>query len=287
MSTPPEQPSASPYSPPPQGSGGYGTPVPPQHNPYAQTPPAPGQAAGQAPGQLPGQAPWPAPGAAPGAPGAPAGGGRGGAGKAVLWAAVGAVIASAAWGGALFLRKDSGGADLRGYKVVNDLCTSSDLSPFAPDYQGSSSHTAYSSKGSSVDSMTCSLSMETPTGAADPESAYTFTQVDLHKKTDPGGEFTDTWKGFSQHKDEKYTVTSLPGLGDEAYLITADSLTSTDSGERYVTVAVRDGWTTFSMNWTQFGDMDNAASAARKPTIDKVTGWVEASAKGTLAKLKK
>jgi hypothetical protein len=64
-------------------------------------------------------------------------------------------------------------------------------------------------------------------------------------------------------------------------------LRGNSSGERYVTVAVRDGWMTYSMNWTQFSDYGDASASARMPAVDKVAQWAEASAKGTLAKLKK
>lgn len=44
---------------------------------------------------------------------------------------------------------------------------------------------------------------------------------------------------------------------------------------------------TYSMNWTQFSDYGDASASARMPAVDKVAQWAEASAKGTLAKLKK
>lgn len=314
MSTPSEQPSGSPYSPPPQGPGGYGSPVPPQQNPYAQDPPAAPQGPPQGPpvsppGQpvpsaygpgVPGQAPpgYPVagpgvppapPGAVPGAaptapPGAGGAGRRGNAGRAVLWTVVGAVVASAAWAGGVLLLRGGSDADLRGYHVVGDLCDSADFSPFGPDFKPSSSHTAYTSKGDALDSMSCSQSMEGDGGTSS-LSAYTYVQFDLHKKTDPAAEFTDTWKGYTQHKDEKYEVAPVSGLGDEAYVITADSLSSA-SGERYATVAVRDGWMTYSVNWTQFTSFSSDSSSDSQPSVDKVTQWLKASAKGTLAKLR-
>jgi hypothetical protein len=207
-------------------------------------------------------------------------------GRAALWTVVGAVVASAAWAGGVLLLRDGGSdADLRGYHVVGDLCDSADFSPFGPGFKPSSSHTACTSKGDALDSMTCSQSMEGDSGASS-LSAYTYLQFDLHKKTDPGAEFTDTWKGYTQHKDEKYEVTPVSGLGDEAYVISSDSLSSA-SGERYVTVAVRDGWMTYSENWTQFTGFSSDSSADSQPSVDEVTQWLQWSAKGTLAKLRK
>lgn len=306
MSTPPDQPSASPYpnspsgpggsaaSPPPeQTPGGYGTPVPPQHNPYAQPspygPPGYYAPAGAPPG-MPGVPGMPGavgmPGGVPGGP-QPAGRRRRGAGRALLWVLVGAAVASAAWaGGVLLLNKDAK-ADLRGYKVKPDLCDTADLSAFKPDYTPSSSHTAWSATGKSLDQMTCSESMDA-SSSSDGESGYLYIYIELNHKTDPEPEFADTWLGYKQHKDETYDVVPVSGFGDEAYLVTEDSVTSSDgssSGDRYITLALRDGWMTYYINWNQFGS--SSSDSTPLPSVDQVTDWLKTSTKATLVKLKK
>lgn len=319
MSTPPDQPSASPQSdsadesasspvPPPPGPGagqapgdqtpigqapigqapigqapgGYGapsayaTPVPAQYNPYAQPVPY-GPQAYAAPAGVP----------------QPPSGRRGGAGRAVLWGVVGAVLASALWGGGVLLLRGSGTkADLRGYTVKSDLCDTADVSAFKPGFTPSDSHTAWSAKGDSIGQMLCNESMDEPAGSGSASDAYLEIYVELNHKTDPKPEFSGIWLGYRQHKDEKYTVTPVSGFGDEAYLVTADSLTgsSTNSGERYVTLALRDGWMTYYMTWTQYTSFSSSDSGSADlssvATVDQVAGWVKASTTATLAKLK-
>ena len=283
MSTPPEQPNPSPYqNPPDQGSGpapgppqvgGYGTPVPAQHNPYAQPSPYGPQPAGY-------YAPPGAPGMPPGPPGQPGGPQRrGGAGRAVLWAVVGAVVASALWGGGvLLLGKDSKAkADLRGYTVTNDLCGAMDVTPFQGTYpKEDDDPSKYTAKSPSVDEMYCDEGLEkTDSTFAD---SYLSAEMDLHKKTDPGPEFGDSWRNWSQH-DAGYKVTPVSGYGDEAYLITSDT-----GGSRYVTFTVREGWMTFQMGWSVYST--TGTDATDLPTVADASKWLETSTKVTLAKLK-
>jgi hypothetical protein len=258
--------------------GGYGTPVPAQHNPYAQPgpygPPAGQPGAGQPPGYY-GQPGIPG---APGAPGAPRG--SGGAGRAVLWAVVGAAVASALWGGGvLLLGKDSSTKpDLRGYAVKDDLCSATDLSAFKSTYsKDDDDPTKYSAKSDSLDEMYCNEGLE-KADASYPD-AYVYVQVDLHKKTDPKGEFGDAWRSYSQH-DSDYHVTPVAGFGDEAYLVTDDS-----SSSHYVTLAVRDGWMTYSMQWSAYGSTDSSDSSDL-PSVEDATGWVKSATRATLPKLK-
>lgn len=291
MSTPPEQPSPSPYqSPAGQGAnpgpipgqptvGGYGAPVPPQHNPYAQSGPY-----GQPPAAAPPAGYYPPMPGMPGAPGTPgAAPGRGGAGKAVLWGVVGAVVASALWGGGLLLFGKDGkaSADLRGYTVQKDLCATQDISAFKSSYPTDDDDpTKYTAKSESVDEMYCDVGLEMEGSTY--SDAYLSVQVDLHKKTDPGPEFADTWRTYSQHDDD-YKVTPLigvAGLGDEAYLITEDGTSS-----RYITLAVRDGWMTYSMRWSAY-DTSSDTDSTTMPTIDEASDWVKSSTKATLPRLK-
>jgi hypothetical protein len=200
----------------------------------------------------------------------------------VLWAVVGAVVASALWGGGvLLLKSSSASADLRGYAVKSDLCGTVDLTAFKQKYpQDDSNPSTYTTKGEALDDMSCSEGLEySGSSYAD---AYLYVQYSLHKKTDPGPEFTDTWLGYKQHSDSKYVVTPITGFGDEAYLVTEDTVSS-NSGDRYVTLAVRDGWMTYSMNWSQYA---SSLDTTPLPTIDEATAWVKAATTATLPKLK-
>ncbi|MEV6009999.1 hypothetical protein AB0M29_24690 [Streptomyces sp. NPDC051976] len=283
MSTPPDQPSASPYQNPPP-AGGYGAPVPAQHNPYAQ--PAQPSAYGAQP------APY---GAQPGPYGqvAPSGAGRGGgAGKAVLWAVVGAVVASGLWGGGvLLLHKDAGKADLRGYTSKSDLCAASDLSAFTSQYpKPDDSPTKYGTKGDALTQSYCSESLKKDGSTY--SDAYLSLELDLHKKTDPSAEFADLWQSYKYRgSDSKYQVKPVTGFGDEAYLVTQDTVTSlsdgTQSGDREVTLAVRDGWATFSMSWSAYASSLNSSSTTTVASLSDATTWVETATRATLPKLRK
>ncbi|MEU9339644.1 hypothetical protein AB0D74_00250 [Streptomyces sp. NPDC048278] len=266
----PPQPTAYPY-PSPQS--------PPAQNPYAQPtvvgqPVPPPQANPYA--VQPGYG-YPPPAAAPAT-------GGNAAGRAVLWAVVGAVVASAAWAGGLFLTGGLGSsADLRGYRAPANLCSSADYSSFKDEYPvDDSSPTKNVMKDPALEQSYCSLSLKkTSTSYGD---AYLSMEVDLHKKTDPGPEFTATWKNYGDsHSD--YDVTPVQGIGDEAYLVTQDTSNgSTTSGSRYATLAVRDGWMTFTMYYSAY--FSTYDSDTDPPTLDDVTGWLKTDTKSTLEQLK-
>ncbi|MFJ9711514.1 hypothetical protein [Streptomyces sp. NPDC101234] len=300
MSTPPQQPPSSPQQPaqppdqppvipaqqpqaaqPPQPTAyPYPNPQsPPPQNPYAQPtlvnqPAQPQQANPYA--VQPGYG-YPPPAAAPS-------GGTNTAARAVLWAAVGAVVASAAWAAGLFLTGGFGDkADLRGYTAPANLCSGADYSSFKEEYPADdSSPTKNAMKDPALDESICSLSLK-KTGSSYAD-AYLSLQVDLHKKTDPGPEFTATWKNYGDsHTD--YDVTPVQGIGDEAYLVTQDTSNgSTTSGSRYATLAVRDGWMTYSMSYSAY--LSSYESDTNPPTLDEVTGWLKSDTKATLQQLK-
>ncbi|HEY5834517.1 hypothetical protein [Streptomyces sp.] len=246
--------------------------MPPQHNPYAQPSPYAPQG-------------YYAPGAPP--PGAAQpGGGRGGrAGRAVLWAVVGAAVASALWGGGVLLLggSDSASADLRGYRTKSDLCATADLSAFEAKYpQADSTPTGYTAKGESLDRMSCDKGLEM--AGSSYADAYLSIDVDLHKKSDPAPEFADAWLGYKQH-GASYVVTPVGGFGDEAYLVTEDTVTS-GSGDREVILAVRDGWMTYSMSWRVYVSSYDTDQGKTAPTVGEATEWVKAATRATLAKLR-
>lgn len=266
----PSQPTAYPYPGPqsaPPGNfyaqptlvGHPGQPQPPA-NPYTQAPPY-------------GPAPAPPPAT-----------GGGGAGRAVLWAAVGAVVASAAWAGGVFLLGGTGGsADLRGYSAPANMCSSADYSSFKDEYtQDDSAPTRTSLKDQALDESYCSVNLK-KTGSSYAD-AYLYMQLDLHKKTDPGPEFTATWKNYGEsHKD--YDVDPVEGIGDEAYLVSQDTSSgSSSSGSRYATLAVRDGWVTYTMSYSAY--LSSYSQDKTPPALTDVTDWLKTDARATLKQLR-
>ncbi|MEU8654635.1 hypothetical protein [Streptomyces sp. NPDC048737] len=289
----PAPPSAYPYpnpqSPNPGTAGSFpppAAPVPGQQNFYA-TPTLVGQ-----PGRL-------GPPGPPGGPGQPAVGypygqqgpypavpppsGGGGAGRAVLWVVVGAVVASAAWAAGVFLvgGKDAE-ADLRGYTAPANLCSSTDYSSFEteyPDSDGSPTHNAL--KDAVLDESYCSINLK-KTGSSYAD-AYLSTQVDLHKKSDPGPEFTAMWKNY-QERYPGYDVETVEDIGEEAYLVSQDTTSGSTSGSLYATLAVRDGWTTYTMSYSSY--LSSYDEDKDPPSLEQVTDWLKADSKTTLDQIK-
>lgn len=307
MSTPPQQPPASPQQPEPAAPQQPGSAAPQQSDsaapqppvappqptaypyPNPQSPPPPNPYAQPTLVNQPAQ-PTPAnpyagpPGYGYPPPAAPPSGRGGAAGRAVLWAVVGAVAASAAWAGGLFLTGGFGtAADLRGYQAPANLCSGADYSSFKDEYPvDDSAPTKNTLKDPALDESSCSLSLK-KTGSTYAD-AYLSMQVDLHKKTDPGPEFTATWKNYGDsHTD--YDVTPVRGMGDEAYLVTQDTSSgSTTSGSRYATLAVRDGWMTYTMSYSVY--LSSYESDKNPPALGDVTGWLKTDTKSTLEQLK-
>ncbi|MEW2133835.1 hypothetical protein [Streptomyces sp. NPDC005435] len=266
----PPQPTAYPY-PNPQS--------PPQANPYAQ----PGNPYG--PPAQPGT-PYAPPvqfGPPPGSPpGPPAGGGGGAAGRAVLWAVVGAVVASAAWAAGVFLIGAPGAADLRGYSAPSDLCTSADYSAFKDEYPSTGTAPTHSSlKDPALHESYCSVGLK-KTGSSYSD-AYLSLQLDLHRKTDPGPEFTATWKNYDD-SHAGYDVRAVEGIGDEAYLVSRDTTSGSSSGSRFATLAVRDGWTTYIMGYSVYLTSYNTDQSP--PALDDITDWLKSDTRATLKRLK-
>ncbi|WP_405581403.1 hypothetical protein [Streptomyces sp. NBC_01190] len=203
----------------------------------------------------------------------------------MLWAVVGAAVASAVWGGGvLLLRRGSSAGGLNGYTLTENLCKNTDVSAFKSTYpQDDATPTGSTVKGKAVDDMSCSVGLEMASSSY--PDAYVYVQYSLHKKTDPGPEFTDDWLGYSQQAGSRYDVKPISGYGEEAYLVTQDTVT-TSSGDRYVTLAVRDGWMTYSMNWSQYASSLDTQNGTTVPTVDQATAWVQAATKATLPKLR-
>ncbi|MFI1704900.1 hypothetical protein ACWDDN_31705 [Streptomyces griseoruber] len=308
MSTPPEPPqqptppsdapappSAYPYpspqTPGPGGPLGFPPAAPaPQGAPqsvYAQptlvgVPAQPGQ-----PGQ-PGQPPQPQ----PGNPylqqgpypvvGPPPASGGGGAGRAVLWAALGALVASAAWAAGVFLIAGADKADLAGYTAPSNLCNAIDYSSFKEEYPtNDGAPTRNRLEDDALDEGLCSISLKKTTSTY--ADAYLYAQLDLHKKTDPGPEFTAAWKNYGD-SHTGYDVETVTGIGDEAYLVSNDTTSGSSSGSLYATLAVRDGWVTYTMSYSAYYSSYDADTDP--PTLDEVSDMLRTDTRTTLADLK-
>ncbi|MEI5523008.1 hypothetical protein WB401_05350 [Streptomyces brasiliscabiei] len=259
-------PTAYPYPNPQSPPAGYGpavAPVPAQAPPYGQP------AGGYPPGGYP---PY---GAAPA---------TGAGGRAVLWVLLGAVVASAAWaGGVLLLGKGDSEADLRGYTAKSDLCPSVDYSSFKNEYPEEDTAPVNNSlEHEALDQGYCSISLK-ESSTSSLSDAYFSVQMDLHKKTDPGPEFTALWSEYDQRYDD-YEVDKVDGFGDEAYLVTEDTTSGDDnSGSRSATLAVRDGWMTYEMRWSAYGSTYDDVSM---PEVDDVVEWLKTDTNATLDNLR-
>ncbi|MFI9247416.1 hypothetical protein ACIGXF_33660 [Streptomyces sp. NPDC053086] len=266
----PPQPTAYPYPHPQSPPAGafyaqptlVGQPVPGQPqpgNPYVQAPPY---------GPVP--------------PVPPAGGGKG-AGRAVLWAAVGALVASAAWAAGVFLIGGKGdSADLRGYSAPKDMCSSGDYSSFKEEYtENDSSPTHTSLDDTALDEGYCSLGLKK--SGSSYADAYLTMQLDLHRKTDPGPEFTATWKNYGD-SHTGYDVDPVEGIGDEAYLVSQDTAKASSSGSRYATLAVRDGWVTYTMSYSAY--LSSYDEDKDPPALTEVTDWLKTDTRATLKQLR-
>ncbi|WP_235882729.1 hypothetical protein, partial [Streptomyces apricus] len=211
-------------------------------------------------------------------------GGKSSAGRAVLWAAVGAVLASALWAGGILLLDPLGDdPELAGYRARANLCSSVDYTALRAEYaEEDDSPTHNALKHEAIDQSYCSISLK-KTGSSSYSDAYLSVQMDLHKKTDPSAEFTALWSEYHQ-RYEDYEVEKVSGYGDEAYLVTEDTTTgSSTGGSRAVILAVRDGWMTYQMSWSVY---TTSYETSTPPAIGEVSRWVKSDTRSTLENLR-
>ncbi|MFD9460035.1 hypothetical protein [Streptomyces sp. NPDC060027] len=253
-------------------------PEPAPGNPYPA--PGPANSYGPPPTYAPAQ-PY-GYGQPPGFPPPP--GGKGTAGRAVLWAAVGAVVASALWAGGVFLLRPLGDdPDLAGYRAKANLCSAVDYTALRTEYtEQDSAPTHNALKHKAIDESYCSISLK-KSSSSSYSDAYLSVQVDLHKTTDPSAEFTAVWSEYSQRYDD-YEVEKVSGFGDEAYLVTEDTTSgSGTSGSRAVILAVRDGWMTYQMSWSVY---TSSYETTTPPEVGDVSRWVKTDTRSTLENLR-
>ncbi|MFI0905334.1 hypothetical protein ACH4TE_17565 [Streptomyces sioyaensis] len=228
-------------------------------------------------------------------PGAPEGAGRTKAGW--LWAISGAVAASAIWASVLFATggfSDEPSPDLAGYGYTVDLCADTSLAPFENAHFKTKASTSSKDANpqrsgaqlNTMDTMSCNVSLEAEnagSGSSDYSSTWMYNTVTLHKKADPAPEFADSYRSYEkQETSTRYTVENVPGIGDEAYLVTRRDDGSSSSSS-YVILAVRDGWVTFQSTWSSYA---SSSSTARQPTPTEVATMLKTSATETLKRLR-
>lgn len=176
-------------------------------------------------------------------------------------AAGAAALASVVWAGSLFLtgywRHDA--PDLHGYRLDTSPCAGSALTPLTDAIVALDSATAPAAgqpgataarfeRGSSVDRGTCSLTVSAPADRGGTVRYAADVLVDLHKKTDPRPEFEDRRRLSDAGLVPVDTIVSVPGLGDEAYLLTP--------GEQTQQLKVLHGGAVFVLTFTAYSDFN-------------------------------
>ncbi|WP_405163735.1 hypothetical protein OG203_01015 [Nocardia sp. NBC_01499] len=173
-----------------------------------------------------------------------------------LWA-LGAVVGVATLAAvcAFGSRRADPAPDLRGYHYVDNLCAITDTAPYAhagfalaPSSPARLKYPVHQTRlHPAVDSMSCAIRLAPPGPGERADDTTLMVNASVHKRADPGPEFTarfETWTQAELAQDD--TVTKVDGLGDEAYVVRKQSEHAKNTG---VTLAVRDGWTTFEISW--------------------------------------
>ncbi|MER5864548.1 hypothetical protein [Kitasatospora sp. NPDC002040] len=174
--------------------------------------------------------------------------------RPLLWGALSALLTSAIWAVAvltvpgLVTLPERRSPDMGSYRVVDDLCTTAKLNRFTqlyPAQSGTPYH--YSTRHAALDDMYCSKYLKKSTGETEYSSLYM--QAQLHRQTDPRGEFEAQQSGLRQRK---YLITEVPELGDQAYVGYLDDRSSSDRTWHYLTqvLYVRDGGLTYYLSWS-------------------------------------
>ncbi|MEV6651223.1 hypothetical protein [Streptomyces sp. NPDC051219] len=160
-----------------------------------------------------------------------------------LWALGGAVVASAVWAGGLYaLSGDDRGPDLRGYRVNGDLCDEAQVPALARELgRREDEPLGAVHPHAAVDRANCSIAFGEPTASKDGWFlAYSaWAAVELHKETDPAAEFEANLVPHELYPGV-VTRTEVPGLGDQAFVVTDDALTGPQ-------LVVRDGGAVFTL----------------------------------------
>ncbi|WP_175407719.1 hypothetical protein [Streptomyces sp. TRM64462] len=133
-----------------------------------------------------------------------------------LWALGGALTASALWAAGLVAYQGRG-PDLGGYRASDDLCAEAELPALvtALGERGTGGGLDEEARHEALDESRCSMTLGPPRAQYDVGLSY-----ELHKKTDPGPEFSAREGSVPGYRPPTVRV---PGLGDEAFFTDADT----------------------------------------------------------------
>ncbi len=231
---------------PPQAGHGQGN-----HHPTAPPPGSPGQHHATS-----GHLPNPVTGPPSGAGGAATARRGSGLRRAAGWGFAGAVLASVVWTVVVLtvpgvVTVASSPQNLHGYHTVDDLCRAAKLVRFTRLYpQPDTAPSGHTDRHPALDSMSCILSLERNAGdSSGTDYASLYVQVKLHKAVNASPEFDAEKDGMRQ---QRYQITDVPGLGEEAYLAFRDEPSSSDQAWHGVSqeLQVRDGGMTYYLSWS-------------------------------------
>ncbi|MFF6960377.1 hypothetical protein [Streptomyces sp. NPDC008317] len=150
-----------------------------------------------------------------------------------VWVLGAAVVTSALWAGGLFVydRGHSDLPDLHGYHIADSPCEGPTLQPLTAAVRANSpgklsvetpetSSPAMQHLGPALDQVACDFSTQAPYARGATMSYIVAVAVDLHKETDPRVEFEDQVRMMTGSLQAASEVSSVPGLGDQAYFLT-------------------------------------------------------------------
>ncbi|MGW4378579.1 hypothetical protein [Kitasatospora sp. NPDC004531] len=176
-------------------------------------------------------------------------------GRGLRWGIGGALAASVVWAATVLTVPSliNGGErpsvpSTTGFRVVDNLCATARLTTFSrlyPSPSGTPYH--YTTRHRALDEMYCSQYRKNV--GAGQDSATLYLQVQLHHEVDPRPEFDAQRDGLAQRR---YQITSVPDLGDAAYLGYLDDPGDNGPGSHYLTqvLYVRQGGMTCYTSWS-------------------------------------
>jgi hypothetical protein len=203
------------------------------------------------------------------------------------WALGGVAVASALWATGLYAYANAtgGGPDLHGYHVGANPCAGRAMKPLT-DAIGDDRTVSNPEKqvtGPALDLTRCEVFAHSTANGGWAALYRAEISVELHKKTDPRGEFEDERGLREDSLEPPETIRTVAGLGDRAYLVTA-----TDAIEM---LKVLHGGAVFTLTVT--GDtrltdlrVDPEAGQPDPPNMDRLQPGMIASVRNIMAALR-
>lgn len=151
--------------------------------------------------------------------------------RAWLWGIGGALLASAAWAAGLQFHEKheaTGHPDLHGYALGESPCAGATLTRLTGAMGVTDSEPVSPSAvhlGEALDQIRCTLFASAPLPSGGTARYEVSVSIDLHKETDPRVEFEDQQEVNPADLDPVEATTTVPALGDEAFLQTVSDQT--------------------------------------------------------------